>query len=643
MRYIFTLLLAIVVIAADAQSADTQPEPANEHRVDEIVVTGTRSAKRLADSPVLTTVIRDTDLEKGGNTNVFELLEDNIPGLVVNDAGAMGVDIYIKGLSTQYILILVDGERLAEDGRNGNVNLDQIDVANIQRVEYINDAATALYGSNAMGGVINIITKSARKKFEGGAEYTYQTTEKSRARAHISSKLDKFSIYAAGSYADQNYFVSKSGLPFTQADEFSTDLKLQYSPNSRLKTSFTGRYYQIETYNSPTSAATTHYLEDTYTLNGSISYTNADGSHSISGSANFNESGQYDVLETRGGNLLPNDFNSYFSAKVIDNVQLNSSLELISGVEFNQENASSRDKLGDKPSEHSNIDGNLFAQADWSVSKRFNAILGARYTYNDRFGSSFNPKLSLMYKAGGFTLRGGVGTAYKAPSLRELYYNFQHSGGGSFIFNITGNPNLKAENGFYSSLSAEYSSKDKTINASLSPYYNDITNKINMVEVFDVGGNNSDGTPDQEYENVGRAVIKGLDLNVRVVALRELVFVANYSYCHSIDDQTGLQIAGTSRHYGTASATWSSKIAGSPFSLQMAGRISSARYSYDSDGNRVASSGFSIWKAVLLKPFTISSHRFDITVKMDNIFNVQPEYYTDAGRQFMFGVRYKFN
>ena len=609
--------------------------------VGEVVVTGTRSAKRLSDSPILTTVIRDTDIEKGGNTNVFDVLEDNIPGLMIQDAGAMGMDMYIKGLSTQYILILVDGERLASNGRNGNVNLDQIDVSNIQRVEYINDAATALYGSNAMGGVINIITKNAVKKCEANAEYTYETTKKNKARAHISSRQDKYSIYAAGSYADQPYFVSNNGLPFREFDEFSADLKLQYFPIDRLKASITGRFYQIETYNPPTTSAVTHSLENSYTINGQLSYATRDYRHNIVGSVSYNGTDQYNVLELKDNNLLPNDYNSYFSAKVMDSYQINDKFDLISGLEFNQENSSSRDKLGSTPANRANLDGNVFAQADWDITDQFNAVLGARYTYNERFGSAFNPKLSLLYKVKKFSFRGGVGTAYKAPTLRELYYSFKHTGSGSAVFNISGNPNLKAEKGFFSSLSAEFTAKN--FNASITTYYNNIRNKINMVEIFDSTNGNTDGFANQTYENVTRAIIKGLDVNARYTAWSQLVFVANYSFCHSIDNETKQQIAGTARHYGTISTTWNAPFDKFPFSLQFAGRLSSPRYNYDDQGNRVSTSGHSIWKAVIVKPIMIKKHRIDLTIKADNIFDTTPEYYTDAGRQFLFGVRYKFN
>ncbi len=569
--------------------------------VEEVVVTGTRSVKRLSESPVLTTVIRASDIAKSGSVTLNQVLEDNIPGMLVYDAGAMGTDIYMKGLTTQYILILVDGERLVSDGRNGNVNLDQIDASTVQRVEYINGAASSLYGSNAMGGVINIITKEPQKRISAGAEYLYEDTGKNKYRVNVSSKLDKFSVAANGSYGAQDYYLPDEGDSISEYDEASGDLKVQYRPHDRLRMSGTGRYYQIETFNSPTSVAVYHYLDYAITGGGAISYISRDYRNVLDGSFSYNTSRQYYVMEQYNNYKQPNDFNGYLSAKLIDSYKWDDQLDLMLGAEYNNETASSADKLGDGVANKSNYDFNLFAQADWDITKDFNAIFGVRYTQNEMFGASFDPKVSLMYKYNKFTFRGGVGTAYKAPSLKELYYEFQHSGGGSAVFYISGNPDLEAEKGFFTSLSTEYTAKDLNISASL--YYNNIRNKINMVEIYDAD-DDDDGFADQTYENVDRAIIKGVDVSARYTLLKQFVLSGNYTLNFS-DDENGDPISGTSRHYSTLSATWNGNIKNEPFSLQFSGRISSPRYSYDSDYELVSTDSFSIWKATFVKPITM--------------------------------------
>lgn len=641
------ILLIIVVLSSQSAFAQIIPDTLDLNKqieIEEVVVTGTRSEKRLSESPILTTLIRSSDIVKAGNTTMNQVLEDNIPGLLVYDAGAMGTDMYIKGLTTQYILILVDGERLASNGRSGNVNLDQIDVTTVQRVEYINGAASSLYGSNAMGGVINIITKNPTQKISTGAEYAYENTGNNKVRANVSSKLDKFAVSANGSYAEQDYYVPDEGSVLSEYDEASADLKIQYNPKDRMKITGTGRYYQIETFNAPGSASVSHSLERSFTAGGLIDYTSSDYKNNITASISYNGSYQYDVLSEEYDNFVqPNDLNGYFSSRVIDSYTFNKKLDVMGGVEFNREGSSSVDKLesGDDDSTIANkslIDASLLAQADWDIYDNFTAIIGARFTYNEMFGSSFDPKLSLLYKLNKFSFRGGIGTAYKAPTLRELYYDFEHTGGGSAVFYISGNPDLKAEKGFFSSLSTEYTTKDFNVSGSL--YYNNIRNKINMVT--DYGSDYSGNMDNQVYENVGQAIIYGFDMNLRYTLLQQIVLNANYTLNFSEDAETGLQIAGTSRHYCTLSTTWNGKIKNEPFSIQASGRLSSPRFSY-SDGELVSTENYSIWKAVLVKPITINEHVITVTFKVDNIFNFTHDYYTTVGRQFMFGLRYNFN
>lgn len=108
--------------------------------INAVVITGTRTEKRLSEVPVLTTLITEREVEKSGSTSLLESLEDNIPG-IISEPNGMGNNLRIRGLNSRYILFLVDGERLVGEGAGGNINLDQIDVANIKRIEMINGAA----------------------------------------------------------------------------------------------------------------------------------------------------------------------------------------------------------------------------------------------------------------------------------------------------------------------------------------------------------------------------------------------------------------------------------------------------------------------------------------------------------------------
>ena len=201
--------------------------------INEVVVTGTRTEKRLAEAPVLTTVIGEREIEKAGSVSMLESLQDNIPGIVISP-NAMGNNMRIKGLNSRYILMLVDGERLVSEGAGGNVNLDQIDVNNIERIEMINGAASALYGSNAVGAVINVITKKPVHKFEADANASWANHNTWRTRLSAGTNLKKFSARASGFRNSSDGFGGDGEGAYAAAyEDYGATLNMGYRPTDR--------------------------------------------------------------------------------------------------------------------------------------------------------------------------------------------------------------------------------------------------------------------------------------------------------------------------------------------------------------------------------------------------------------------------
>lgn len=164
--------------------------------LDEVVVTGTRTERRLSQVPVLTSVIRQHEIQRAGSTSAMETMLDNIPGIVTTP-NAMGNNMRIRGLNSRYILFLVDGERMVSEGAGGNINLDQIDVNSIDHVEVINGAASALYGSNAVGAVINIITKKPRHGLEAEASVAAESHNTWRYKVDVGSRHERLQARAS--------------------------------------------------------------------------------------------------------------------------------------------------------------------------------------------------------------------------------------------------------------------------------------------------------------------------------------------------------------------------------------------------------------------------------------------------------------
>ncbi len=608
-------------------------------KLDDIVVTGTRTEKRLSNTPVLTTVIKEGEIRKSGAVSTLESLQDNIPGIVISP-NAMGNNMRIKGLNSRYILFLVDGERMVSEGAGGNINLDQIDVNNIDRIEMINGAASALYGSNAVGAVINIITKKPTHKVEAGANVIAESNNTWKTKIEAGSNLKKVSArVSAFRNSSDGFGGDGDGAYAARYEDWGSNLNFGYKPTERVDLNIVGRYFRHETFNPENSMNVTHALTHTMTVGANGGYLSADKRNALRLSLNWDKYFDYKVMEKKNNATEKQNTADYVSSRLMNTFKTNEKLELIGGLEYNHEQIYAIKTLGSTPTTKSIDDANLFAQAEWEIFKNFDAVAGARYTYNEQFKSAFTPKISLMYEIAGFKFRGGVGSAFRAPSIKELYYDFDHQG----MFWVYGNPDLKAEKGLYNSLSAEYTKG--YFNASVSGYYNNIDNKITQYDVI-----NSIGANEKYYKNVSSATLKGVDVNLSYVLLREWVLKGSYSYCDAKDNSTGLQLSSNVKHSGTLSLTWNGEIAKSPFSLQFAGRMNSPilyqEVVTEDDGtettNMSESKTYSVWKATLVKPFRIKKHTVELTLKCDNIFNFKEVSFINPGRQYMAGIRYAF-
>jgi outer membrane receptor for ferrienterochelin and colicins len=608
--------------------------------LEQIVVTGTRTPKRLADVPVQTTVIPGVDIKKAGAVSPLEVLQDNVPGLV-STGNAMGNNLRIKGLNSRYILFLVDGERLVSEGSGGNINLDQIDFNTIDRIEIVNGAASALYGSNAVGAVINLITKKPVHRFEGGMNTSHQTNNTNRLQLNIGGNHDKTTLAANIFRNTTDGYDIAEGASSNPHTDYGTNLRIGYNPSERISTNVKGRLFQHEVFNFPGSMNVKHRLERKVTLGGNTTVVSKNNRNNAVASLNFDKFFKYDVMERKDDLLQKQNDITFISGRVVNNYASGEKWETVFGAEYNYEEISTDSSkiLGPRPDSKSVSDGNAFLQLQYTLPKDIDIVIGSRYTYNEQFGSAFSPKLSLMYKAGRFVFRGGSGTAFRAPALQELYYNFNHNGS----FWVYGNPDLIPENGLYNSLAVEYTKG--TLNMSASGYHNQIRNKITSYRVM------SDlGQPDRYYRNVSSSTLKGVDLNISYVWLRQFVLKSTYSYSDARDNNTGLQLTSNVKHSATFAFTWNGEIMDSPFSFQFSGRVTSPiLFEYiETDEQGIdeviknSSNPYSIWKTTLIKPVRINEHLLEFTFKCDNVFNFSDIYYTNPGRQYLVGLRYKF-
>ncbi len=579
-----------------------------EFDIDEVVVTATRTERLLDDVPVPTKVISAYELERAGVQSLTDALQNEVPGVVFTP-DAMGNNMRIRGLTTRYVLVLVDGERLVAEGAGGNVNLDRVAVGDVERIEILSGAAAAMWGANAVGGVINIITKRS-------ADMSASAT----AGSHGIWRLDAGAGGSKGAWAARGSVSRNSsegfvgGLPYT---DWGGSGYLGWTKR-RAEIQATGRVFSHEAFNPENSAETSHKLTRSWAAGVAGGY-EWDG-NSLRLSVNSDNYYDYSVLERHGGRKRRDNRGGGLAVRMVDNFRVSERMEIVGGAEFNREEVFASTTLGPEPVTHATHDGALFAQTSWKPVAKAEIVAGVRYTRSSQFGNAFSPSLAAVWRTGRWRLRGSAATSFRPPTIKELHYDFDHQG----MFMVYGNPELKAEKGFYTQFSAEY--RYRTFDLSATLYFNRIDDKITQYEV-------EADRLELHYKNVNSATLKGVDMSLLWnIAPRWMVRGA-YGFCDARDDATGRRLDSSPRHSATASLSWTGWL-----TAQAGGRAMSSYTYLTATGDTKRTEPQAVWRAAVSKEV---GWGITVTAKVENIFGTR-SISNPAGRQIFIGLKYKF-
>ena len=183
--------------------------PSN-NALNEVVITGTRTLKPLKDVPVLTRVISQEDIAQVNPLDLQSLLEYEMPGLQFGLAHGSGLpELKFQGSAGGYVLFMIDGERIAGEGSSNNIDYSLIDMDNVERIEIVKGPMSTLYGSQAMGGVVNIITKDANRPFTGNVSVRYGNNDESKYSLSLGTKQGRFSALTSLSYRKREAYALK--------------------------------------------------------------------------------------------------------------------------------------------------------------------------------------------------------------------------------------------------------------------------------------------------------------------------------------------------------------------------------------------------------------------------------------------------
>lgn len=557
--------------------------------LDAVVVTGTRTPRALKDSPVLTKVISGTDIAESGAVTALEALENFVPGVLFTP-NAMGDNINIAGLDNKYILVLVDGERLVNE-RTENVNFSRLNAFDIKQIEIIDGASSVLYGSNAIGSVINIITRDTERPFEGEGRVRYSEYNTWVGNVMLGFKTGKlssrttFSSQSSDGY-DANRNKVSSGFSMNPYCDYSVGEKLKYAFSEKWDIELKGSLYRNETWFIHKYQTR---QDKNYSWGGKLNYTVCP-THKLTLSGNTDNYKGYIVYKLLDD---PKDYangSANTTFRLLDVWDATGKIQVVSGVEVNLEETYSADQFGEIPGDRDANNWNLFTQGEFKTETGLEALLGARYTRHSDFGGYLSPKISLMYKLSDFRFRANLSNGFKAPTLKEMCMVFPHKIGDDVPFWIIGNPGLVPEEAWYKAISAEYIGR--TLNASVTVHDNLIQDKI----VTEQNWNSSMNRTELKYENVEDTRITGVDVSVQWDFLNNFSLRGGYSFADASDRTTGWQLPGYSKHNVSCNLTFRqkhlpflSRRTKTPYSLILLGRFMSSRVLnrevlYDTDG-----------------------------------------------------------
>lgn len=621
------------------------------NNLDEVVVTGTRTEKTLANTPVLTQLISSSQLIQNDFENVTEALEYNIPGLQFN-SDPRGNNIRIQGLENKYILILVDGERLSATP-GGPIDFDRLSMSNVKQIEVIKGASSALYGSSAIGMIVNIITKNPNRKLEGWGKVRYSKYSDLIVDASVGTAYKGLSAQTLFYRSSQDGYDLTKENPESFTKDPSKNMNIEQKlgwNNETTKITASGSYYFTEVTNPPLSSKDTHYRSNNRTWRAAI--------NQKIGSYNIVKASYYGDFYTRRkvfevyDQMRRNATSNIQTIRLINEYTPIRNIQAILGGEYNWNRDFNEMQYGKDAKVKRMNDKNAFGQLDWQITPLLNVIGGFRYTHHSVFGSAYSPKLNLMFSPGNWRIRGGYSKGFKTPDPTELYSDFMM---GSVSHNI-GNPDLKAEKSNYYYLSAEY--QHRFFNASIDLYQNDIDNKIHSFNVIVQDPNGVEST-ELRYDNVDEARIRGVGLSLDIYPIRQLLFHANYSYTDAEDLKTHLQLSGNTKHSMSCNITYKEKVFNKELSVALAGRWSSKKINeYEKSvenpitgdiiktTTKRSQSAYSLWKlTVMYTPWKWNHMEVNLSGGIQNIFNyTDPIKYTtyDPGRKYFGSLTYRF-
>ena len=600
----------------------------SETALNELVVTGSRYERQLKDVPVITRVISREEIETVNPVDFTTLLEYTLPGIqFYYNTMSQVPEITYQGMDAKAVLFLLDGERISGESGDSNIDYSRFNINDIERIEVVRGAASTLYDSRAIGGVINIITKKSVRPFTASMHTRYAGKKGQSYSASAGVNLHRFSSLTSFGWRERDSYLVK--------DEQGKQKEIINPDGSVTKSKTDPVAFNIYGYSiMDVSQKLSYNFSDRFTGSARISYyTNKRDKYDnaryyqryrdliLSGKLKwqFADNQNLDLSYIRDNYIKDNVYVDD-DERVYGNV--NSTIRLYYTGMFGKHTLSGGvDLLREDMKHHfmkdtATVHMNQYSfclQDDWQLTDKMNVVVGVRGDKGGSYRLHFTPKVSVLYRPlRTITLRAGYSQGYRIPNLKELYQEFNMGGMGIMMY---GNKDLKPEEGTQISASVEYDYKG--LNLSVSTYHNRYKNKISYEYI-------SPGKSwNMKYVNALNVKTTGVEVTANYKLPFGLRFSGGYSYVYDYDERDGYNMSWVRPHSARLSSVYKHRFGKTTESVAFnTSWVSSiTRYAYSSSDKTYTKTKYDPRTLCSLNLRSELPRGIAIGLMVDNIFN----------------------
>jgi outer membrane receptor for ferrienterochelin and colicins len=538
-----------------------------------MVTSGSRVEELQQESPIKVEAVTRQDMLTTGYERLSDVLSE-IPGVVTRSGSSGSVSSeQIRGISARQVAVLQDGLPIigARGIKSGNINLNRQSTARLDRVEVVKGATSALFGSDAIGGVINMISREPSERFEGGLNFSGGTLGIFDGRGDIGTRYKNLTAFLDLEHHRQSAYGLVPGSQFTVGPDLRRNdlfFRTRYFFTPRIALGFSANAYHNReqgrnaSETGPVSGLYNDSIQN-YALVADLLPTSRTAVQLRAYSARYDENSRLDSLGAPAPPTLANLNQRYKRLDGTISHQLGSRNLLQGGYEWVQDNYKGANRLVGDNGGRQITSNDVWLQDKFQLTRFATLDLGGRISNHSLFGSWAVPKVGLVVRLNNhWTARGAFGKGFRAPDLGQLFYRFANP---ASFYQVIGNPNLEPETSRSFSTGVDF--RARRFRGGISLFRNDVRNLIDSVSI---------GTPRTVeqlaellnqfgipfsfnpllnrqtfiYQNFGRIYTQGFELNAEQMITPQLRVAGAYTYLDARDTSTKFGLPQRHKHQG---------------------------------------------------------------------------------------------